>query len=289
MIIDGKAIAEEIQNSLKITLGLQQGRAPCLAVIMVGDDPASTIYVRNKTLACERIGILSQAKRYAETISESELLINIAKLNDDPSIDGILVQLPLPKHINSFTITMAIDPEKDVDGFHPINMGKLLIGDDSGFIPCTPLGIKTMLEKSSVQIEGKHAVVVGRSTIVGKPMALILAQKGATGNATVTIAHSATPDLKAICLTADILIASVGKPHIITADMVKEGATVIDVGINRIRDPGSPRGHRIVGDVDYQQVKDKCTGITPVPGGVGPMTIAMLLSNTVRSFLKRIH
>jgi methylenetetrahydrofolate dehydrogenase (NADP+)/methenyltetrahydrofolate cyclohydrolase len=288
MIIDGKAIAEEIQNDLKIKISSIQGRAPCLAVILVGEDPASEIYVRNKTLACERIGIRSQTQKYPATISEAELLLDIERLNQDPVIDGILVQLPLPKHINSFNVTMAIDPEKDVDGFHPINMGKLLIGNESGFIPCTPLGIKTLLEKSKVVVQGKHAVVVGRSTIVGKPMALLLAQKSSAGDATVTIAHSSTHDLKSVCLTADILIASVGKPHIITADMVKEGATVIDVGINRIHDPGTPRGYRIVGDVDYERVKDKCAHITPVPGGVGPMTIAMLLSNTVTSFLKKV-
>lgn len=287
MIIDGRAIAHEVQNGLKNTLDSISGRPPCLTVILVGEDPASEIYVRNKVAACERIGIRSVARRFPASISEKELLTQIANLNHDPSVDGILVQLPLPKQIDPLTITMALDPNKDVDGFHPVNLGKLLMGDSSGFIPCTPLGIQTLLEKSQVDVQGKHAVVVGRSTIVGKPMALLLAQKGKFGDATVTLAHSSTPDLKAVCLKADILIASVGKPHLITADMVKEGATVIDVGINRIQDAAHPKGSRIVGDVDFTHVKAKCAHITPVPGGVGPMTIAMLLSNTVRSFLKR--
>lgn len=287
MIIDGKAIANSIQKSLGEYISSLTGRKPALSVVLVGKNPASEIYVNNKAKACEAIGIQSIRKVFDEGVSEKTLLDYVTMQNNDPSIDGILVQLPLPRHIDPYKITLAISPEKDVDGFHPINLGNLLIGKTDGFVPCTPLGIRVMLEKSGIEIRGKHVIIIGRSTIVGKPMAALLTQKGPHGDATVTVAHSFTKNLKEICLQGDILIACGGKPKLITADMVKEGAVIVDVGINRVEDASFPKGYKIVGDVDFDNVYAKCSHITPVPGGVGPMTIAMLLGNTVESFIRR--
>lgn len=285
-IIDGKAIAAEIEQELREKISLLTGRKPTLAVILVGEHPPSRIYVNKKTKACIDVGIHSIKSHLPETTSEDELLAEIKRLNHDSAVDGILVQLPLPSHIDPNKINNAISPAKDVDGFHPVNVGKLLIGDPDGFQPCTPLGIKVLFDRCGISAEGKHAVVIGRSNIVGKPMAAMLMQS-AWGNATVTIAHRKSVDLKNFTILADILISAVGIPHFITADMVKQGAVVIDVGINKINDAAEINSSKIVGDVDFENVKKKCSYITPVPGGVGPMTIAMLLHNTLKSYLQR--
>lgn len=287
MIIDGKKIADEIQQEIKESIESIKTGSPCLAVIIVGKNPASLIYIERKTKACESVGIRSIKKELPETISEKELLAEIDLLNQDPSVDGILVQLPLPEQMNPHRITYHIHPDKDVDGFHPFNVGKMLIGEKDGFLPCTPLGIRVLLERSKIETQGKHIVVLGRSNIVGKPAAALLMQNTPSGNATVTIAHSYTRNLKEITLLADILVAAIGKPHFITADMVKEGAVVIDVGTNKVDDPSAKKGYRIVGDVDFANVAPKCSFITPVPGGVGPMTIAMLLQNTLLSYQRK--
>lgn len=287
MIIDGKAIAEQIQNEVKALASQTTGRKPCLAVLLVGKNPASHIYVRRKTQACENVGMLSLKKELPDSITETELLREVKALNDDPTVDGILVQLPLPKQINPLKIMLAIDPEKDVDGFHPINVGKLLIGETDGFFPCTPYGVKVLLERSGVEVAGKHALIIGRSNIVGKPMAALLMQNTPGGNATVTIAHSHTKNMKELCRMADIIIVAIGKPRYVTADMVSEGAVLIDVGINKIDNPSRKEGYQLVGDADFDNLKHKCSLITPVPGGVGPMTIAMLISNTWKSFRQR--
>lgn len=287
MIIDGKAVAEKVQLEIKNGIDLLKGRKPCLAVILIGEHPPSQIYVSRKIQACAAVGMLSKKIEMKQSDSEADVLAEIVKLNQDPNVDGILVQLPLPAHVNPFTITMAIDPSKDVDGFHPLNIGRLLEGQTDGFIPCTPLGIKVLLEQSGVEVAGKHALVIGRSNIVGKPMAALLMQNSSGGNATVTIAHSQTRNIKELSLMADIIIAALGKPKFVTADMVKKGAVIVDVGTNKIDNPAKASGYQIVGDVDFDNVKDKCSLITPVPGGVGPMTIAMLLNNTLRSFQMR--
>lgn len=284
MIIDGKKIAEEIQDEIKHTVDGIPGRKPCLAVILVGKHPPSEIYVSRKTKACEAVGIRSIRKEFPTSLTEKELLHEIEKLNSDPNVDGILVQLPLPHHISPAKVTETISPNKDVDGFHPLNVGKLLIGEKTGFFPCTPLGVITLLNRYNIPVSGKHALVIGRSNIVGKPMAAMLMQSSHGGNATVTIAHRFTENLKALCLLADIIVVAVGQPNLITADMVKKGVTIIDVGINKIDNKSKATGYQIVGDVDFENVKSKCSFITPVPGGVGPMTIAMLLSNTLRSY-----
>lgn len=289
MLLDGKVIAAEIQEEIFEQVANLQGRKPALAVILVGDDPASTIYVQNKQQACQKTAIQSHLLHFPSTLSEKELIKEIETLNRDSNIDGILVQLPLPSSINTENILLAIDPSKDVDGFHPINMGKLLLGLTDGFIPCTPLGIKVLLEKYAIELEGKHVVIVGRSNTVGKPLAALLMQKEKGANATVTIAHSYTKNLKEICLTADVIIAAIGRPHTITEEMVKKGATIVDVGITRIQDPSSKKGTRLVGDVDFDRLKDKCSYITPVPGGVGPLTVAMLLSNTFKSYHEHFY
>lgn len=286
-IIDGKAIADLMQQELKESIGRLSGRKPSLCVILVGDHPASKIYIERKRKACESVGIVSIKKELPAAITEEGLIEEIEKLNQDPAIDGILVQLPLPHHINPNHITTAIDPKKDVDGFHPLNVGKLLIGQQDGFFPCTPFGVKVMLERSGIEVSGKHVLVLGRSNIVGKPMAALLIQSMPGGNATVTIGHSNSQNIEEHCRMADIIIVAIGKPRFIKADMVKEGAVVIDVGINKIEDPSKPGGYRIVGDVDFDEVAPKCSYISPVPGGVGPMTIAMLLQNTYKSFLQR--
>lgn len=287
MIIDGKAIAQEIQAEIRQKVSAIQGEKPCLAVILVGNHPPSEIYVNRKTEACNEVGIRSLKLSFPENASESDVLKKIQELNGDPSVDGILVQLPLPHQINPSKIVEAISPQKDVDGFHPVNVGKLLIGETSGFFPCTPLGIQVLLEKSGIEIAGKHAVIIGRSNIVGKPMAALLLQTTAGGNATVTVLHRRSPFLKEFCLLADVIIIAIGQPKFLKKEMVRPGAVVIDVGINKINNSSKNSGYQIVGDADFEELKDICSFITPVPGGVGPMTIAMLLQNTLKSFQNR--
>jgi len=283
-IIDGKKIATEIRAELKdeVFKLKHRGIIPGLGVILVGDDPASNSYVTAKEKACEEIGLFSDDNRLSERTSQPELMAVIARMNRDPKINGILVQLPLPRHLNESDVLLAIDPEKDVDGFHPTNVGRMVVGEKA-FLPCTPHGCIQLLLRSQVKIEGAHVVVVGRSNIVGKPLANMLMQKSPYGNATVTICHTRTPDIGKFTRQADIVIAAAGKPNTITADMIREGAVVIDVGVNRIPDPTKKAGFRLVGDVDFDAVKEKASMITPVPGGVGPMTITMLLYNTVES------
>jgi methylenetetrahydrofolate dehydrogenase (NADP+)/methenyltetrahydrofolate cyclohydrolase len=288
MIIDGSKIAEEIQLELHETIKKLSLRPPALHVIIVGHHPPSEIYVKRKTQACFKIGIASETHQFPPDIAEDALLTHIHKLNQDPSVDGILVQLPLPQHIHADRVMLAIDPEKDVDGFHLLNLGKLLAGDSTGFVPCTPLGIQVMLERSGIEIAGKHVVILGRSQIVGRPLAALLMQNSPRANATVTVAHSQTKNLAALCQSADILVAAMGQPCFVKAGMIKEGAVVIDVGINRVPAPHLPKGYQIVGDVDFEAAKERCSFITPVPKGVGPMTIAMLLSNTLKSYLQRM-
>lgn len=280
IIIDGKKVAAGLLDEMSKTIRGLKNRPPCLAFIQVGHHPPSRIYISRKTKACAEVGIRSLKKELPETISQKDLLAEIDHLNTQSDIDGILVQLPLPKHIHPSVVSSAIDPHKDVDGFHPINMGKLLMGETDGFVPCTPLGIKILLEKYDIEVQGKHAVIVGRSNIVGKPMAALLIQTGRHGNATVTITHQHTKHLADICRMADLLIVAIGKPKFITANMVKENAIVIDVGINKLET-------QIVGDVDFDEVKEKCSYITPVPGGIGPMTIAALLQNTLKSYMSK--
>lgn len=253
-------------------------RAPYLAVVLVGDNPASASYVRGKLKASAAAGIAGETLKHDADLSESAVLELIARLNDDRGVDGILVQLPLPDHINTDRVIQSLSPNKDVDGLHVVNAGRLVTGQE-GFLPCTPAGIMELLRQSEIPTRSKHAVVIGRSNLVGKPLASLLMRRGV--DATVTVCHSRTQDLAAMCRQADILIAAIGRPHFVTADMVKEGAAIIDVGINRVEDPESKRGYRLVGDVDFDAVRDKAGWITPVPGGVGPMTIAMLLRNTL--------
>jgi len=289
MIIDGSKIAEEIQLELYEIIKKHSTRPPALHVIIVGNHPPSEIYVKRKTQACFKIGIASKTHQFAPDITENELLDHIHQLNQNPEVDGILVQLPLPQHIRADRIMLAIDPEKDVDGFHLLNLGKLLAGDPTGFIPCTPLGIQVLLERSGIKIAGKHVVILGRSQIVGRPLAALLMQNTPQANATVTVAHRQTKNLASLCQSADILVGAMGQPNFIKADMIKEGAVVVDVGINRLPAPQLPKGYQIVGDVDFEAVKERCSFITPVPKGVGPMTIAMLLSNTLKSYLRRME
>lgn len=279
MIIDGKQIASQITAEIGQAVAKLQ-RKPGLAFILVGDNAASKTYVRAKEKACAAIGMKSTLLTLPNTVEQAELIDQILLLNKDPTIDGILIQLPLPPHIHVETVMFAIDPTKDVDGFHPINAGKMLLGDDTGFLPCTPHGIKLMLEKSNISVEGKHVVIVGRSNIVGKPLAAILMQKKTGCNATVTICHSRSENLAEITRSADILVAAIGAANFIRKEMVKKGAVVIDVGINRV-------DGKILGDVDFEAVAPLASHITPVPGGVGPMTIAMLLNNTLHSCLQR--
>lgn len=282
-IIDGKEVANRVREGLKAEIAelTAAGHTPGLAVVLVGEDPASQVYVGSKVKACAELGLYSQKWALPADTSQEELVELIHKLNADDRIHGILVQSPPPPHIDEEAVILNIDPRKDVDGFHPANVAKLVLEDEEGFVPCTPLGCMELLKAYGIETAGKHAVVVGRSMIVGKPMANLLVSKKA--NATVTIAHSRTKDLAGLCRTADIVVAAVGRPEMIKADFVKEGAVVLDVGINRIPDATRPRGYRIVGDVDYEAVKDRCSAITPVPGGVGPMTIAMLMANTVKA------
>ncbi len=283
-IIDGKILSEIIREEIKVGVAAlkEKGCTPGLAVVLVGEDPASQVYVRNKRKTCDALGIASFAHDLPADTPESELLALIDALNADAQVHGILVQMPLPNHIDGNKVLLAIDPDKDVDGFHPVNVGKLLIGE-TAFVPCTPKGCQEMLIRSGNDPAGKHIVVVGRSNIVGKPMAALLMQKGPGANATVTVCHSRTQNLPEMVRQADIVIAAIGAPHFITADMVKEGAVIIDVGMNRIEDASKKSGFRLVGDVDYDAVKAKASAITPVPGGVGPMTITMLMKNTLEA------
>ena len=281
MIIDGKAIAASLCNEMEKTVKLCKGRKHHLAFILVGENPASQTYVRAKKKACALTGINSTLLELPATITQEELLSHVHSLNVHPEVDGILIQLPLPSHINEQAMMLAIEPTKDVDGFHPLNVGKMLLGEEGGFLPCTPHGIKVLLERSRIPVEGKRVVIIGRSNIVGKPLAAILVQKKPHCNATVTIAHSQSEHLAEIARSADILVAAIGKPHFIKKEMVRNGAAVIDVGINRLADG------RLVGDVDFEEVSKIASHITPVPGGVGPMTIAMLLQNTLLSYSRR--
>lgn len=279
-IIDGKAIAQAIREEVKTKAASlkAQGITPCLAVILAGDNPASVSYVTAKKKALSEAGMADRFVHLPESAAEEELLTVIQRLNEDSSVHGILVQLPLPPHINEEKIILAINPAKDVDGFHPVNAGNLLIGRQ-GFVPCTPHGIIVLLQKMNIQTDGKRAVVIGRSNIVGKPAALLLSRKEV--NATVTLCHTGTKNLSEITRSADILVAAAGRANTVTADMVKEGAVVIDVGVNRIPDSAKKSGFHLTGDVDFERVREKAAFITPVPGGVGPMTIAMLMENTV--------
>ncbi len=283
-IIDGKQIAADMRAELKNQIAelKKQGIVPGLSVILVGDDPASISYVTFKERDCEEIGIYSDDNRLPAETTQKDLIKLIHSKNNNPKINGILVQIPLPKHLNESEVLMAIDPAKDVDGFHPVNVGKMMIGEKA-FLACTPHGVVQMLLRSGVTIEGAEVVIVGRSNIVGKPLANMLIQKNPNANATVTVCHTRTKDIKSHTKRADILIAAIGRPNTITADMVKDGVVVIDVGVNRVDDATKKRGYRLVGDVDFEAVKEKASLITPVPGGVGPMTRTMLLYNTVES------
>ncbi len=283
-IIDGKKIAAEMRAELKQEVArlTKQGIVPGLGVILVGDDPASQSYVTAKERDCEEIGIYSDDNRLPASTPQKELMSLVEKMNNDPKINGILVQLPLPKGFNESEVLFAINPAKDVDGFHPVNVGKMMIGEKA-FLPCTPHGVVQLLIRSGVTIEGAEVVIVGRSNLVGKPLANMLIQKKPDANATVTICHTRTKNLASHTKRADILVAAAGRPNTITADMVKKGVVVIDVGVNRIEDETKKRGYRLVGDVDFEAIKEKASLITPVPGGVGPMTRTMLLYNTVES------
>ena len=282
VIIDGKQVAADVRAEVaqKVSELKQKGIAPCLAVILVGENPASVSYVTGKQKALAEVGMVDRSVHLPESTSEEELLKLIDQLNADDSVHGILVQLPLPKHINEEKVIMAISPEKDVDGFHPVSVGNLMIGRP-GFLPCTPHGIIVLLKKMGIETSGKHAVVIGRSNIVGKPVSILLARKDV--NCTVTMCHTGTKNMAEITRQADIIVVASGHPHTLTADMVKDGAVVIDVGVNRIPDSSKKSGFRLIGDCDFDDLKEKTSFITPVPGGVGPMTIAMLMQNTLES------
>lgn len=282
-LIDGNHIAETIIAELKAHVAALPGRKPCLALVRVGEDPASVSYVRKKEKTAAEIGVESRVILPPVTISQSELESLIDDLNADPTVDGILVQSPLPRPLNELAVFRRVSPDKDVDGFHTVNLGKLAQDDDSGFVSCTQAGIMELLARSGVDLAGKHVVVVGRSLIVGKPVALLALQKRAGANGTVTVCHSGTRDLPALTRQADVLIAAIGRPEFVTGDMVKPGAVVIDVGINRVSDPSKKTGYRLTGDVHFSSVEPKASLITPVPGGVGPMTVAMLMRNTVKA------
>ncbi|MEO6211446.1 MAG: tetrahydrofolate dehydrogenase/cyclohydrolase catalytic domain-containing protein [Gemmatimonadaceae bacterium] len=284
-LIDGNAIAKSIREEVTADVKklLARGIKPGLAVVLVGEDPASEVYVRNKGRFSEEAGMHSVTINMPATTTQEELIAQVKRLNEDRAIHGILVQMPLPKHLDPDVVIRTIVPEKDVDGFHPVNVGKNLIGDRDGFVPCTPAGVQEMLARSGTVTKGKECVIIGRSNIVGKPMMALMVQSAPNANATVTVCHSATQNLKEHTLRADILIVAAGKAKMVTGDMVKEGAVVIDVGINRIEDPSTKSGFRLVGDVDFESARERASKISPVPGGVGPMTIAMLLKNTVRA------
>ncbi|WP_022932000.1 bifunctional methylenetetrahydrofolate dehydrogenase/methenyltetrahydrofolate cyclohydrolase FolD [Treponema bryantii] len=288
VIIDGKQVAADVRAEVasKVAQLKEKGIAPCLAVILVGENPASVSYVTGKQKALAEVGMVDRSVHLPESTSEEELLKLIDQLNADDSVHGILVQLPLPKHINEEKVIMAISPEKDVDGFHPVSVGNLMIGRP-GFLPCTPHGIIVLLKKAGIETSGKHAVVIGRSNIVGKPVSILLARKDT--NCTVTMCHTGTKNMAEITRQADIIVVASGHPHTLTADMVKEGAVVIDVGVNRIPDSSKKSGFRLIGDCDFDDLKEKTSFITPVPGGVGPMTIAMLMQNTLESAERRLN
>ncbi|PYK91283.1 MAG: bifunctional 5,10-methylene-tetrahydrofolate dehydrogenase/5,10-methylene-tetrahydrofolate cyclohydrolase [Verrucomicrobia bacterium] len=284
-LIDGRAIAEKVYVDLRAQMAelKSKGVTPGLAVVLVGDNPASRTYVRSKDKMSRELGLHSVKLELPASTIQSELLWRVDELNRDSKVHGILVQSPPPKQINEAAIVRALDPRKDVDGFHPLNVAKLAMGDPTGFVPCTPLGVQRLLIESEIDIAGAHVVVLGRSMIVGKPVALLLMQKAKGGDATVTVAHSRSKNLKEITRSADILIAAIGRAHFVKAEHVREDAVVIDVGINRVDDKSNERGYRLVGDVAFDEVAPKASAITPVPGGVGPMTIAMLMSNTVKA------
>ncbi len=288
VIIDGKQVASDVRAEVaaKVTELKKKGIAPCLAVILVGENPASVSYVTGKQKALAEVGMVDRSVHLPESTTEEELLKLIEQLNADDSVHGILVQLPLPKHINEEKVIMAISPEKDVDGFHPVSVGNLMIGRP-GFLPCTPHGIIVLLKKAGIETSGKHAVVIGRSNIVGKPVSILLARKDV--NCTVTMCHTGTKNMAEITRQADIIVVASGHPHTLTADMVKDGAVVIDVGVNRIPDSSKKSGFRLIGDCDFDDLKEKTSFITPVPGGVGPMTIAMLMQNTLESAERRLQ
>lgn len=281
--IDGAAIALKVHEETRgrIATLASRGVQPGLAVILIGDDPASRSYVRSKDRRAADLGLHSIKRELPATATQAELIALVREFNADPAIHGILVQSPPPSHIDESAVVLAIDPRKDVDGFHPVNVAKLAMEDASGFVPCTPLGCIRLLLEAGIDTAGARAVIVGRSMIVGKPMALLLMRRGPGGDATVTVAHSRSRNLAAITREADIVIAAIGRPHFLGTEHIREGAVVIDVGINRIDDASAPKGSRLVGDVDYEAVAERCAAITPVPGGVGPMTIAMLMANTV--------
>ena len=285
-VLDGTRLADEIRAEVAQAVARYRdsGRKPGLAVVIVGENPASQVYVRAKGKACEEAGMHSETIRLPDTATEAALLATVERLTADPRINGGLVQLPLPKHINAERVLNAVNPLKDVDGFHPVNIGKVSIGDPTGLRPATPFGVQEMLIRSGIETRGANAVIVGRSNIVGKPMASLLIQPGKGGDATVTVCHSKSRDLPGICRSADLLVVAIGKPEFVTADMVRAGAVVIDVGINRVDDASQAKGYRIVGDVAYAPVAEVASAITPVPGGVGKMTIAMLLKNTLQAF-----
>ena len=284
-LIEGRVVAEKVYAQLRGEIAEMKARGitPGLAVVLIGDDPASRAYVRSKDKMCRELGLHSVKLELPATTTQEELLARVDELNRDPAIHGILVQSPPPKQIDEAAIVRALDPAKDVDGFHPINVAKLALGDESGFVPCTPLGCQRLLVESGVEISGAHVVVLGRSMIVGKPLALLLMQKAKGANATVTVVHSRSRHLPEITRSADIVIAAIGQPGFVRREHVREGAVVIDVGINRVDDATNPRGYKLVGDVVFDEVAEKAAAITPVPGGVGPMTIAMLMSNTVKA------
>ena len=287
-LIDGKSVSQKVLDecALEVERISAKGIKPGLAVVLVGNDPASKAYVGSKVKTCQKLGIHSVKIELPEDTTQEKLLQVIDELNGDSSIHGILVQSPPPDHIDESTVVRKISPQKDVDGFHPENVAKLTLEDSDGFIPCTPLGCLRLLQEYDIDTNGANVVVVGRSMIVGKSMALLLMANNANANATVTVAHSRTKDLKSICSSADIIIAAVGIPNIIGIEHVSDGAVIIDVGINRVNDENAKRGYRLVGDVNFAEVADKCSAITPVPGGVGPMTIAMLISNTIKACQK---
>ena len=286
-LIDGNQVATTLIAELKAQLATIPGRRPCIALVRVGEDPASVSYVRKKEKTAAEIGVTSRIILPPVSITQAELFTVIDGLNADPEVDGILVQSPLPKHIDEVAVFRRVSPEKDVDGFNTLNLGKVAQEDATGFVACTPAGIMELLVRSGVELKGRHVVVLGRSLIVGKPVALLALQKRAGANATVTVCHSATTNLPAITRQADVLIAAIGRAEFVTAEMVKPGAVVIDVGINRVADPTKKTGYRLVGDVNFATVAPLCSKITPVPGGVGPMTVAMLMKNTVKAFIQR--
>jgi methylenetetrahydrofolate dehydrogenase (NADP+)/methenyltetrahydrofolate cyclohydrolase len=284
-ILDGKATAAQIRSELAQAVQqrkLDGKKIPHLAAILVGNDGGSVSYVTSKVSACDQIGFESTLIRYDESVQEDILLDKVRQLNEDRSIDGFIVQLPLPAHIDELKVTQAIDPKKDVDGFHPRNLGNMIL-NLPGFLPATPAGIMALIERNNIETEGKNCVIIGRSNIVGTPLSIMLGRNANPGNCTVTLAHSRTSNLKDICLNADILIAAIGQPNFVTADMVKPGAVIIDVGTTRVEDPSRERGWRLVGDVKFDEVAPKCSFISPVPGGVGPMTIASLMMNTLKA------